>query len=109
MTLTGIHMSAESKCLKTWAGSMEDEIQKVEQVAKKGWPVVMSWVGGITALLVLFASLAGGIAWFVNHPGRRLKFRQRLLWRRNRKNRDNIQLSFKLTRWRLHVHVDPLS
>ncbi len=46
---------------------MEDKIQKVEQTAKKDWPVVMSWVGGITALLGLFASLAGGIAWFVNH------------------------------------------
>lgn len=46
---------------------MKNEIQKVEQVAKNGWPVVMSWVGGITALLGLFASLAGGIAWFRNH------------------------------------------
>ena len=46
---------------------MEDKIQKVEQVAKKDWRVVMSWVGGISALLGLFASLAGGIAWFVNH------------------------------------------
>ena len=27
----------------------------------------MGWVGGITALIGLFASLAGGVAWFVNH------------------------------------------
>jgi tetratricopeptide (TPR) repeat protein len=46
---------------------MEEEIQKAEQGAKKAWPVVMSWVGGITALIGLFASLAGGFMWFVNH------------------------------------------
>ena len=40
---------------------MKDEIQKVAQVAKKGWPVVMSWVGGITALLGLFAVLPGAL------------------------------------------------
>ncbi len=57
---------------------MEDEIQKVEQVAKKGWPVVMSWVGGITALLVLFASLAGGIAWFVNHPRQKTEIQAKI-------------------------------
>lgn len=46
---------------------MDEEIQKIEQGAKREWPVVMGWVGGITALIGLFASLAGGVAWFVNH------------------------------------------
>jgi len=35
---------------------MEDEIQKAETGAKKAWPLVMSWVGGITALIGLFVS-----------------------------------------------------
>jgi tetratricopeptide (TPR) repeat protein len=46
---------------------MDEEIQKIAQGAKREWPVVMGWVGGITALIGLFASLAGGVAWFVNH------------------------------------------
>jgi tetratricopeptide (TPR) repeat protein len=35
--------------------------------AKKAWPFVMSWVGGATALIGLFASLAGGVTWIVSH------------------------------------------
>jgi hypothetical protein len=46
---------------------MNDEIQQIEQGAKRGWPVIMGWVGGITALIGLFASVAGGVEWFVNH------------------------------------------
>jgi hypothetical protein len=46
---------------------MSDEIQQIKQGAKRGWPLVMGWVGGITALIGLFASLAGGAKWFVNH------------------------------------------
>lgn len=46
---------------------MEGELQKAETSARKAWPVVMSWVGGITALIGLFASLAGGVAWLVSH------------------------------------------
>lgn len=57
---------------------MENEIQKVAQVTKKGWPVVMSWVGGITALIGLFASLGGGIAWFVNHHRQKSEFQEKM-------------------------------
>lgn len=57
---------------------MEDKIQNIEKVAKKGWPVVMSWVGGITALLGLLASLAGGIAWFVNHHRQKTEFQAKM-------------------------------
>lgn len=46
---------------------MEEEIKNVEQGAKKAWPVVMGWVGGITALIGLFATVAGGVTWLVNH------------------------------------------
>jgi tetratricopeptide (TPR) repeat protein len=33
----------------------------------KGWPAAMSWVGRITALIGLGASLAGGVTWLVRH------------------------------------------
>ncbi|MGO9338002.1 MAG: hypothetical protein ACLPY1_10895 [Terracidiphilus sp.] len=57
---------------------MEEQIQKVEQVAKKEWPVVMSWVGGITALIGLFASLGGGIAWLINHHKQKTEFQEKM-------------------------------
>ena len=46
---------------------MKEELQKAETSARKAWPAVMSWVGGITALIGLFGSLAGGVAWLVSH------------------------------------------
>ncbi len=46
---------------------MSDEGEKIEVVAKKSWPIVMSWVGGITALIGLFASIGGGVTWLINH------------------------------------------
>ncbi|MGC2619620.1 MAG: hypothetical protein WA414_11305, partial [Acidobacteriaceae bacterium] len=45
----------------------EGELQKAATGARKAWPSVMSWVGGITALIGLFGSLAGGGAWLLNH------------------------------------------
>jgi tetratricopeptide (TPR) repeat protein len=46
---------------------MEEDIQKVAAGAKKAWPVLLGWVGGISALIGLFASIAGGVTWFVAH------------------------------------------
>ena len=46
---------------------MGDETQKAETGAKRAWPVIMSWVGGISALIGLFASIAGGVTWYRNH------------------------------------------
>jgi hypothetical protein len=46
---------------------MDEEIQEIKQGVKREWPVIMGWVGGITAPIGLFASLAGGFDWFVNH------------------------------------------
>lgn len=46
---------------------MDDEVQKIELGAKKAWPAVMKWVAGISALIGFFASVAGGVTWFVNH------------------------------------------
>jgi tetratricopeptide (TPR) repeat protein len=46
---------------------MGEQLEKAESSVKKGWPVVMGWVGGITALIGLFASVAGGVTWLINH------------------------------------------
>lgn len=46
---------------------MNEELEKTESAVKRTWPVIMGWVGGATALIGLFASLAGGVAWLVNH------------------------------------------
>lgn len=35
--------------------------------ASKAWPLVMGWVGRVTALIGLFVSVAGGITWLVSH------------------------------------------
>ena len=46
---------------------MEEEAKKFETNVKRAWPHVMAWVGGITAIIGFFASVGGGVAWFVNH------------------------------------------
>jgi tetratricopeptide (TPR) repeat protein len=46
---------------------MEEEAKKVETNVKRAWPHVMAWVGGITAIIGFFASVGGGVAWFVNY------------------------------------------
>jgi tetratricopeptide (TPR) repeat protein len=49
------------------AEAMQEEVQKLEGEVKKEWPALISGVGGITALIGLVASLAGGVTWLVNH------------------------------------------
>jgi tetratricopeptide (TPR) repeat protein len=46
---------------------MEEQLKKAELGVKKKWPLVMGWVGSATAIIGLFASIAGGVTWFVNH------------------------------------------
>lgn len=57
---------------------MEEKIEKIEVAAKKTWKVVIAWVGGITALIGLFASLAGGVTWMVNHRRHTLEYRAKM-------------------------------
>ena len=52
---------------------MDEQIEKIEAVAKKTWTVVIAWVGGITALIGFVASIAGGVTWFVNHHRRNVE------------------------------------
>ena len=46
---------------------MKNKVEDAEPTEGKAWPTVMNWVGRITALIGLFASLAGGITWLVRH------------------------------------------
>jgi hypothetical protein len=57
---------------------MEKESPKAEPSAKKPWPVFMGWVGNTTALIGLFASLAGGVAWFVNHHRQKEEYQAKM-------------------------------
>jgi len=70
---------------------MEEEIQKIVQVAKKEWTVVRSWVDGITALIGLFASLCGGIAWFVNYHKQKTEFQEKMALAGHRQNKESIR------------------
>lgn len=57
---------------------MEEENAKVETVAKKAWPVVMSWVGGITALIGLFVSIRSGILWFEDNQRHKAELQSKM-------------------------------
>lgn len=46
---------------------MADKTHDPQDDAGKAWPFVMTWTGRATALLGLFASLAGGATWLVSH------------------------------------------
>jgi Tfp pilus assembly protein PilF len=46
---------------------MEEKVKNLESEVKKEWPALISGVGGITALIGLTASIAGGVTWLVNH------------------------------------------
>lgn len=57
---------------------MEEENREIQNVAKKAWPVVMSWVGGITALIGLFVSIRGGVTWFENNQRQKAELKARM-------------------------------
>ncbi len=57
---------------------MEEENRETQNVAKKAWPVVMSWVGGITALIGLFVSVRSGILWFEDHQRHKAELQSKM-------------------------------
>ena len=57
---------------------MEEKIEKIEVAAKKTWKVVIAWVGGITALIGLFASLAGGVTWLIDHHRHNVEYKAQM-------------------------------
>jgi Tfp pilus assembly protein PilF len=46
---------------------MANEAQDAEHGESKAWPFLMTWTGRVSALIGLFASLAGGVTWLVTH------------------------------------------
>jgi tetratricopeptide (TPR) repeat protein len=46
---------------------VEKQPNELESGVKRVWPRVMSWIGGVTAVIGLFASIGGGITWVRNH------------------------------------------
>jgi tetratricopeptide (TPR) repeat protein len=57
---------------------MGDEVQKAEAGARKAWPVVMSWVGGISAIIGLLVTLGGGVTWFTSHQKQRTELKNKI-------------------------------
>lgn len=57
---------------------MDKQVKQSEQGAKSAWPDVMSWVGRATALIGLFATLAGGVTWFVAHHRQQKELRAKM-------------------------------
>ena len=57
---------------------MDKHVQQSEQGAKSAWPDVMIWVGRATALIGLFATLAGGFTWFVTHHRQQKELRAKM-------------------------------
>lgn len=57
---------------------MEEHIPQIEAVAKKTWPVVMAWIGGITAVIGFVASIAGGVTWLINHHRHSVEYSAKL-------------------------------
>ena len=74
---------------------MEKEIQKADSPAKKPWPVFMGWVGNTTALIGLFASLAGGVAWFVNHHRQKEEYQAKIALAEAQAKQEEYQASLQ--------------
>jgi hypothetical protein len=74
---------------------MEEENRETQNVAKKAWPVVMSWVGGITALIGLFVSIRGGVIWFENNQKQKAELRAKMSLAQAQANQGEYQASIQ--------------
>lgn len=74
---------------------MEEEIQKAEAGAKKAWPFIMSWVGGITALIGLAASVGGGVTWFVTHQKQKAELQAKMALAQGQAKQGEYQASIE--------------
>lgn len=57
---------------------MEEQIEKIEVAAKKTWPVVMAWIGGITAVIGFIATISGGWTWLINHHRHNVEYKAKM-------------------------------
>lgn len=74
---------------------MDEEIQKAETGARKAWPLVMSWVGGITALIGFFGSIGGGITWYANHQRQKTELRSKMALAQGQSKQGEYQVSIQ--------------
>ncbi len=75
---------------------MEEEIQKAEEGVKKAWPFLMSWVGGISALIGLFASIAGGVTWFSSHQKHKAELQAKMALAQSHAKQGEYQASIQI-------------
>ena len=74
---------------------MKEKIGKIEVASKKTWKVVIAWVGGITALIGLFASLAGGVTWLINHHRHNVEYKARMALAQSEASQDQYAEALK--------------
>jgi len=74
---------------------MGEEVQKVEAGARKAWPVVTSWVGGISAIIGLFVTLGGGVTWFITHNKQKAELRDKMAVAQNQAAQGDYQASIQ--------------
>ena len=81
-------------------------MEKIEVAAKETWKLVMAWVGGITALIGLFVSIAGGVTWLVNHRRHTVEYRAKMALAET--ERSQMQYQAALNTYQEILKEDPL-
>lgn len=70
---------------------MEEEVQKTASEVKKAWPVVMSWVGGTSAIIGLIAGIAGGVNWYQNRHKQQAELQNKIALAQTQTNQGEYQ------------------
>jgi len=70
---------------------MDEQVQKIEVVAKRSWGVIMAWIGGITALIGFIATISGGVNWFRNHHRQSSEYKARIALAQTQTNQKQYQ------------------
>ncbi|HLY41785.1 MAG TPA: hypothetical protein VKR52_11250 [Terracidiphilus sp.] len=75
--------------------NMDEPLEKIEVAAKKSWPVIMGWVGGITALIAFFGSIGGGITWLINHHRHNAEYKAQMQLAQTQASQKQYQAALK--------------
>ena len=70
---------------------MEEEVEKTTSEVKKAWPLVMSWVGGISAIIGLIAGIAGGVNWYQNRHKQQAELQNKMALAQTQVNQGEYQ------------------
>ena len=74
---------------------MEEEVQKTASEVKKAWPVVMSWVGGISAIIGLIAGIAGGVNWYQSRHKQQAELQSKMALAQTQANQGEYQAAIQ--------------